>query len=58
MGVWETLMLDVVALEAHQNDRSYIRELSGPSIQHGGRLHEGPQIKVQIKKYEARLTKI
>ena len=29
MGVYETLMPDVMAPEAHQNDRSYVRELSG-----------------------------
>ena len=44
MGVCESLMLDVVAPEAHQNDCSYVRELSGPSNWHGGHLHEGPQI--------------
>ena len=27
----EPLMPDVVAPEAHQNDRSYVRELSGPT---------------------------
>ena len=29
MGMCETLMLDVMVPEAHQNDRSYVRELSG-----------------------------
>ena len=49
-GVCETLMSDVVMPEAHQKDRSYVSELSGPTfdplrikLQHGGRLHEGPQ---------------
>ena len=31
-GVCEPLMPDVVALEVQQNDRSYIRELSGPTF--------------------------
>ena len=30
--VCETLMPDVVAPEAHQSDRSYVRELSGPTF--------------------------
>ena len=29
MGMYETLMPDVVAPEAHQNDGSYVHELSG-----------------------------
>ena len=29
MGVYETLMPDVMAPEAHQNNHSYVRELSG-----------------------------
>ena len=49
MGVCETLMPDVVALEVHQN------ELSGPTfnllrvctkIKHGEWLHGGPQKKL------------
>ena len=47
-GVCETLMLDVMAPEAHQNNCSYVHQLSRPtldSIQHGGWLHEGPQKK-------------
>ena len=31
-AVCETLMLDVVAPEAHQNDCSYVRELSRPTF--------------------------
>ena len=31
MGVCETSMPDVMAPEAHQNDRSYVRELSRPT---------------------------
>ena len=31
-GVCETLRPDVVAPEAHQNYRSYVRELSGPTF--------------------------
>ena len=31
-GVCKTLMPDVVAPEAHQNDRSYVRELSRPTF--------------------------
>ena len=30
-GCVETLLWDVVVLEPHQNDRSYLRELSGPT---------------------------
>ena len=30
--VYKTLMLDVVAPEAHQNDSSYVSELSGPTF--------------------------
>ena len=32
MGVWETLMPDAVAPEVHQNDCSYVHELSGPTF--------------------------
>ena len=32
MGVCETFLPDVVAPEAHQNDRSYVHELSGPTF--------------------------
>ena len=32
MGVCETLLPDVVAPEAHQNDHSYVHELSGPTF--------------------------
>ena len=32
MDVYEPLMPDVVAPEAHQNDRSYLSELSGPTF--------------------------
>ena len=32
MGVCETMMTDVVVPEAHQNDRSYVHELSGPTF--------------------------
>ena len=31
-GVCEALLLDVVASEAHQDDCSYVRELSGPTF--------------------------
>ena len=31
-GCVETLLWDVVVLEAHQNDCSYLCELSGPTI--------------------------
>ena len=53
MGVCETLMPDVVAPEVHQNDRSHVRELSGPtfdSIQYGGWLHEGPKKNTKLSK--------
>ena len=51
MVVCETLLPNVVAPEAHQNDRSYVHELSRPNfgslhnlrILHGGRLHGSPQ---------------
>ena len=33
MGMCETLMLDVMVPEAHQNDCSYVRELSGLTAQ-------------------------
>ena len=45
----ETLLPDVVASEAHQNDCSYVCELSRPTLDslrknlHGGRLRRGPQ---------------
>ena len=48
MVACETLLPDVVAPKAHQNDRSYVRELSGLNlahyarILHGGWLHRGP----------------
>ena len=32
MGVFKTLMPDVVVPEAHQNDHSYVCELSGPTF--------------------------
>ena len=32
LGVCKTLMPDVVVPEAHQNDHSYVRELSGPTF--------------------------
>ena len=40
MGVCKTLMPDVVAPEAHQNDcrRSYVRELSRPTSIHYARI--------------------
>ena len=53
MGVCETLMPDVVALEVHQN------ELSGPTfnllrvctkIKHGECLHGGPQKNTKLSK--------
>ena len=31
-GVCKTLMPDVVVPEVHQNDHSYVRELSGPTF--------------------------
>ena len=31
-GVCKTLMPDVVVPEAHQNDHSYVREISGPTF--------------------------
>ena len=57
----ESLMPDVVA-PAHQNDRSYVRELSGPTFNSlcdnsamvGGRLHEGPQKATKLSKLEGR----
>ena len=47
MGMCETLLPDIVAPEVDQNDRSFVRELSGPTfdsqILHGGWLHRGPK---------------
>ena len=44
-GVCKTLMPDAVASEAHQNDRSYVREVSGPR---GGQTLHAPYIRDQI----------
>ena len=49
----ETLLPDVVASEAHQNDCSYVCELSRPTLDslrknlHGGRLHTEDLKKLQ-----------
>ena len=48
-GVCEPLLQNVVAHEAHQNDRSYVHK-TVKRISHGGWLHGGPHKPTELSK--------
>lgn len=56
MVACETLLPDVVAPKAHQNDRSYVCELSGLTLAHYARILHGGWLTQRASKKPTKLS--